>query len=562
MLILSCQDIKKSFNHNPVLTGVNFEITPTDRIALIGDNGSGKTTLAKIIAGEEKPDFGRVVLHSFNLKIGYLTQGREETPAEEEFPRGFLATSKQLGLEKVSLWEKERLKNASGGEKTKLALAMIWNQNPDLLILDEPTNHLDEQGIEWLIDQLNQFPGSLLVISHDRYFLDGVTQKTLELRKGKTTLFPGNYSFYREEKAHQKKTQKRIYEKEMKEENKLKKEITRTKNWAKSGHDKSREKARENKKGGKEFFRARAAKKERQVKSKLKRLEKLTSRGTKKPQEDIFLNIDLTEPQKRGRRILEINEGTKAFGSRILFNNSSFFLLRGERLALRGPNGCGKTSLLKIISGEESLDQGEIWLSPSIKMEYLPQEEKRPIPRKRGSEILSGYSKEKKEWIITLLSRMGFPAYLLERPLENLSYGERRRFTLCYILLNEPDLLLLDEPTTHLDLSLRVALENALETFRGTLIMVCHDRYLVDALCSHQLIFEGNSLRKIPWKKETDSPREKDDLMVVETRITKILGELSSTLPGTEKYEELDREFNELILLKNKIKTGKIPGFK
>ncbi len=559
MLLLSCRQIKKSFNHKPVLKGTSFDLGPTDRVGLIGDNGSGKTTLAEVIVGEQTPDQGRVVFHSKNLKIGYLPQGREENIPGRDLPRGFLATSKKLGLEKVYRWEEERWEHASGGERTKLALARIWNQNPDLLVLDEPTNHLDEQGITWLIEQLNNFQGALLTISHDRFFLDQVTEKTLELKVGKVTIFPGNHSFYQEEKAHREKTQRRAFEKEKREHKKLRSEITQTKNWAKNGHEKSREKARENKKGGKEFFRARAAKKERQAQSKIKRLEKLSQSATPRPEKELELNIDLAAPMKRGRRILVLQEGKKGYGKRALFRSSSFYLLRGEKIALRGPNGCGKSSLLRIITGEDFLDRGQFWLSPSANFGFLPQEEKLPLPRETGTEILSNFSREKKEWVLTLLSRMGFAAELLDKSLCNLSYGERRRFQLCHLLLKEPDLLLLDEPTTHLDLNLREGLERALKAYRGTLVMVCHDRYLVDSLCPTQLLIEKQKITKKPLKKEQVSTPGEENLMLIETRISQILGELGQTGPHSYEYHDLDQEFKKLVQARNKIKAGKNP---
>jgi len=559
MLLLSCQKLKKSFNNTTVLKEISFDLGPADRVGLIGKNGSGKTTLAEIIAGEQSPDHGQLVFHQKNLKIGYLRQGREKNNSGGDFPGGFLATSKKLGLEKVYLWEEERWEKASGGERTKLALARIWNKNPDLLVLDEPTNHLDEQGITWLIEQLKNFPGALLVISHDRFFLDQVTEKTLELKDGKVTIFPGNFSFYREEKAHQKKTQKRAFEKERREQKKLKTEITRTKNWAQSGHDRSREKSRENKKGGKEFFRARAAKKERQAQSKIKRLEKLSQASTPRPGKNPELNIDLAAPQKRGRRIVEIQEGKKGYSGRDLFCSSSFYLLRGEKTALRGPNGCGKSTLLRIFSGEDNLDQGNFWLSPSANIGFLPQEEKLPLPGETGTEILFSFAREKKEWFITLLARMGFGRELLNIPLCSLSYGERRRFQLCHLLLKEPDLLLLDEPTTHLDLSLREGLERALKSYRGTLVMVCHDRYLVDSLCSTKLLIEKQKITKKPLKEEQTSTPPEEDLMVIETRISKILGELGQVEPDSLEYQELDQEFQKLVQVRKKIKAGKNP---
>ncbi len=564
MLLLSCQQIEKSYNHNPVLKGISFDIATEDRVALIGDNGSGKTTLAEIIAGEKTPDKGRVLFHGKNPSIGYLTQGREKLISDEELHPGFLASSKQMGLKKVHHWEQERLENASGGEKTKLALARIWNRNPDLLILDEPTNHLDEKGIEWLIDHLTGFPGALLVIAHDRYFLDKVTQTTLELKDGSLTLFPGNYSFYRNEKSHREKTQRRIYEEENRERKKLKQEITRTKNWAQSGHQKSRQKARElgNKKGGKEYFRARAAKKERQAQSKIKQLEKKTRSATPPPPKKPRLNVDLREPEKRGRRILEMTNGSLAFGQRILFSESSFYLLRGEKTTLRGPNGCGKTSLLRAITGEKELHQGDLWLSPSVTIGYLPQEEKIPAPRQTGKNVLAPFSREKREWVMTILARLGFPAKLLTRPLCNLSYGERSRFDICHLLLKEPDLLILDEPTTHLDLNLRVGLEEALQNFQGTLVLVCHDRYLVNSLCSTQLVFEEGVVRKKPLPIKKDAPPKEGDLMVIETRIAGILGELGQHSPDSMEYRELEQKLGELTKARQKIKAGQNPDLK
>ena len=350
MLLVSCRQIEKSYDNKKILDNISLDIAPLDRIALIGKNGAGKTTLLRILAGYEKPDSGQILTHRNNLTTGYLNQGREEISQEIDFSSEFLATTKNLGLNKVQNWDEDRWPKISGGEKTKLALARIRAQNPNLLLLDEPTNHLDYQGIKWLIEELNNFPGALLVVSHDRYFLDQITQKTLEL-KGKITTYPGNYSFYRKERKRRRESQLRQHKQEKKEEQKLKEEIKKVKDWAQKGQENAGEKARKHgvQKGGKEHYRARAQKKDQQAKSKTKRLEKLKEEKTEKPPKDPELNVDLKNSSKRGRRLLEATNITKSYPEKVLFRESSFYLLRGEKIGFWGPNGAGKSTLISLI---------------------------------------------------------------------------------------------------------------------------------------------------------------------------------------------------------------------
>jgi macrolide transport system ATP-binding/permease protein len=514
------------------------------------------------------------------MKIGYLQQStsyslntfynmldKEDSTSNED---RFLEFSSRLGLNKVQEWDSERFSGLSGGEKTKLAIAHIWASKPDMLIMDEPTNHLDFQGVEWLIKELKTYGAATLIISHDRYFLDQTVDRIIELEGGASSSFPGNYTFYREEKARRHQSQLHHYEEQQKYEQKIEAEIDRLKNWSNKAH---REAGKVGKmaemRGVKEFYRSKAKKMDQQIKSRIKRLEKIEIEGVKRPKDEDKVLFEWSSPEKRGRRLIEAEQLTKSFGSRILFEDSSFYIQRGEKIGLLGPNGCGKTTLLQMIMGGESIDSGQLWVSPSAKIAYLTQDVTGLDPQCSVLELLQGAHAER---VVvgkarTLLANMGFDESMLIKPIQQLSLGERTRIKLAQLLMQDQDLLILDEPTNHLDLTSREQLEDTLTTYNGTLVVVSHDRYFLEKTCDKLLIFAEGKIQKfergfeeymMKMEQQNSTSFEniqdiKEQKMIVENRISFLLGELNKYSSSDAQYAALDLEFKRLIEQKKQI---------
>ncbi|MFP4016832.1 MAG: ribosomal protection-like ABC-F family protein [Halanaerobiales bacterium] len=578
MQLLSCRNIYKNFADQKVLEGINIDINEGEVIGLVGTNGAGKTTLANIISGAINPDGGEIIKHVSNLKIGYLLQSTYYT--EEKFNGifnkkaqteigDFFEVTSYLGLDEIKDWQGERLNNLSGGEKTKLALADIWIEKPDLLILDEPTNHLDIKGIEWLIDEIDSFRGACLIISHDRYFLDQVVETIIEIENGNNIIFQGNYTFYREEKQRRYQEQLQQYQVQKKKERKLNKQINQLDRWSTKAHNQSRKKAIDsgNKFGGKEFNRVKAKKRDQQVKSKLKRLEKMKEEGVKKPTEEPEVLFRFNISGKRGKRLIEARNITKGFEDNILFEGSSFYINHGDRIGIYGENGCGKSTLIRVITCQDKVDIGELWVSPSLSFSYLSQD---VMDLDEKNTILETLAADKfyNDRERALLANMGFEDKFLDKKIESLSPGERTKVKLAELILEKRDCLILDEPNNHLDLYSREQLEDTLDEYPGTIILVSHDRYLLEKITDCMLIFENKRIRRVErgFKAYIKSQREKAkmdkskkellrDKMIIENRITAILSKIGSYNIGDSEYEELDQEFQKLIKERKTLNT-------
>ncbi|QKS47906.1 ABC-F type ribosomal protection protein (plasmid) [Paenibacillus cellulosilyticus] len=595
MTLISVRNLKKSFGDHTVLSGISFDIAEGERIGLVGMNGAGKTTLANLLFGGLQPDDGMIRAHRPNLNIGYLLQstsytvhtfagmgamsGNREGYSDTE---RFLELTSQLGLAKVRHWDENRFDGLSGGEKTKLAIADIWASKPDVLLLDEPTNHLDLQGVEWLIDELKSFEGTVIVISHDRHFLDRATKRTIEIDEGAVTSYPGNYTFYREEKARRYASQLHQYIEQTKYERKIQDEIARLKQWSDKAHREAGKvgKMAEMRAGVKEFYRSKAKKMDQQIKSRIHRLEKIDLEGVKKPKEEAEVRFGWDQPAKRGRRIVEALQLHKSFGERKLFDNSSFFVQRGERIGLLGPNGCGKTTLLRIMTGQETTDAGRMWISPAASIAYLTQDVSDLKPNQTVIAMIEDAfpSREQQSAVRTMLANMGLDESILRRSIGDLSLGERTRVKLARLIMQEHDVLILDEPTNHLDLPSREQLEQALIDYDGTLLVVSHDRYFVERICDKLLVFNNGTISKQEsgLKEYTDKiaqraaedvkptataacststtamskEERKEQLMLLDNQIAYVLGELAKHAQGDGRYEELDAEFRELAARK------------
>ncbi|WP_353892582.1 ABC-F type ribosomal protection protein [Proteinivorax hydrogeniformans] len=552
--LISLSNVGVEFGDKTVLKNVTFDVFENDKIGIVGKNGAGKTTLIKAILAAISPTSGSINVMADKLIIGYLKQITDynnintDTEIIQESISNFYQTTSEIKVgEKVNV-DFEQL---SGGEKTKIALAKVLCKNPNLLILDEPTNHLDFDGINWLIDTLKAYNGTLLVISHDRFFLDKVTNKTIEVDRGEVKVFQGNYSAYKDQKQHQTLENWNCYSKQEKKKKEINMEINRLKNWSNTSWRKAGKQS--DMRGTKAHYRKSAKKIDDRVKSKIKKLEKIDLEGVEKPWEEGQIKFDFAADFKKNKRILEVSNLSKGYSGADLFKNNSFYLNRGEKVALIGPNGCGKTTLLKLINQTEQPDIGTIWISPSATFSYLSQDVTDLEENITPLEYLNAKSGRRRSIAQTTLANLGVDSAAVTNQIKNLSMGERTKVKLVNIILNSCDFLILDEPTNHLDIANKEQLEQALKDFEGTLILVSHDRYLVENTCDIALEIKDNKIIKnlSPWKSQTKLSQQQMDKTLLETKISEVLSKLSDSLPDSEEYQQLDLQFKELVKLRN-----------
>ncbi|ETI70277.1 ribosomal protection-like ABC-F family protein [Neobacillus vireti] len=568
--IVKVSGLEKSFHLRKVLQNLHFEIKNGDRIGLVGYNGTGKTTLANIIFGKITPDNG-LIEKSRDLRMGYLSQSIDyevshfqQSIAEVEEHELFQHAS-SLGLNKVFDWSEDRLTHLSGGEKLKLALSMVWATKPDFLILDEPTNHLDFTGINWLVSELEKFHGPVLIISHDRHFLDKTVNRIFELEESRIQFFNGNYSDYRIEKEQRIANQRHQYQVQQRQIEKIETQMVQLKSWSEKAHRDSTKQGSASERrqiGFKEYHRVKAKKLDNQVKSKMKRLQnELNKHKLEKPNEEAAVRFQFDSHGKRGKRIIEAKKLTKMFDDRILFQDSPFYINHGDRIGLLGENGCGKTTLIKMILGDDLSFVGELWKSDSVKIAYLSQDVADLSADKTAIEALGFTDRESILKARTLLANLGLKEQLITKPIGTLSLGERTRVKLVDMLMKEYDVLILDEPTNHLDLPSREQLEQTLSEFTGTIITVSHDHYFLNKLCDRLLVFENQQIKRFEMKPQEylnkdvkSGDRSEEAMLIIENKIALILGELSLIDQNNPKYYRLDEEFNELLKQKRNLK--------
>lgn len=562
-MLISCRNIKKSFGDKVVLNSIDLDIQRGDRIGLVGKNGAGKSTLADVLTGTCDYDEGSLISSRQNIKVGYLRQSEDaalfgkvminEVDMSGELQR----LISQLGVDGLEDSSQERLLLLSGGEKTKLALAAVWAAQPDLAILDEPTNHMDHQGMEYLVQELQKFPGAVIIISHDRYFLDKTVTQTAEIENGSLKIFPGNYSAYRTVKQQQRESQWQQYQSQQKEQRKIDMAIAQLKTWSDKAHRESRHKGG-GMMGGKEYFRKKAKKRDQAIKSQLKRLENMREEQIERPGADPQMKFSVNFAEKGNRRVLEAEKISKSYGNRTLFADSSFYINRGEKIGIFGPNGCGKTTLVRIIMGQENLDNGQLFVSQSLQPAYVSQE----LPQEEAenlTDLIRDWPLDQKKQIIHLLISLGLTYDLLEISLGQLSRGERMKVAMGLAIWGEKDLLILDEPTNHLDVFSREALEDSLIQFPGTILLISHDRYLLEQVCDHMLVFEQQHIQRVAGKlteylsrpareeKEETVTSSRQERLLVETQIARVLSKLSLIKPSDPCYTELDGEYKDLL---------------
>ena len=603
-MILACQNIEKSFDGELLLHDVNFHIEEREKAALIGINGAGKSTLLKIIVGEISPDEGQVILAK-GKTIGYLAQHQEISSQlsiydsllemkqhvldmergmrelEEEMKHaegenlsrimesysrltqkfeqenGYAYKSEITGVLKgLGFEEKDfdkMVSTLSGGQKTRVALGRLLLSSPDIILLDEPTNHLDMESISWLETYLLNYPGAVFIVSHDRYFLDKVVTKIIELDNTKATVFSGNYSAYSEKKAQLRKAAYQAY---LNQQQEIKEEVI-----AKL----------------RQFNREKSI---RRAESREKMLEKIEV--LEKPTEtDAAMRISLKPRITSGNDVLTVEHLSKSFPSLPLFKDLNFTVKRGEKVAIIGNNGTGKTTILKILNHLLSPDEGSFRLGSKVHIGYYDQEHHvLHMEKTVFEEISDDYPKLTNTEIRNLLAAFLFTGDDVFKPISALSGGERGRVSLAKLMLSEANFLILDEPTNHLDIISKEILEDALNNYEGTVLYVSHDRYFINRtatrileLTNQKLVnYIGNYDYYLEKKEELTSiyapeiqeekAREKTSSTKLDwqqkkeeqARIRKRENELKKTEKAIEDLESRDKEIDE-ELAKQEIAT-------
>lgn len=466
MNIINIEHIYKIYGEKTVFEDASFGVHEGDKIGIVGINGTGKSTLLKMAAGLERPDTGQIIRQN-NLKIAYLPQNPEFLPDAtilsyiQDCEAQWRA---QSNLTKLGIREYDtQISHLSGGQKRKVALAKILASDFDVLLLDEPTNHLDEQMISWLEGYLKAFRGTILMVTHDRYFLDQVTNKILEISHGKTYDYEADYSGFLEMKAARE-------EMELASERKRQSVLRMELEWAKRG------------------CRARSTKQ----RARLERLEALKNKAAPVP--DQTVELDQVET-RMGKKTIELHHLSKCFGDRKIVQDFNYIFLKNQKVGIIGPNGCGKSTLIKMLAGLIEPDSGAIETGETVRIGYFAQEEQPMDDRQR----VIDYVKDIGEYITTkegqisasqMLERFLFTPDMQYAPIGKLSGGEKQRLYLLGVIFQNVNVLLLDEASNNLDIPTLTILEDYLNSFVGIVVTVSHDRYFLDNVADRILAFE------------------------------------------------------------------------
>ena len=470
MVLLTGKHIKKSFSEKTLLEDVEIAINEGEKIGLVGINGSGKSTLLKIIAGVMEEDGGEIIRNN-DLRIGYLPQNPVCDPSRNVLEQALLwseDTVEEYMVKKLlTIMHMERfdqpMGELSGGQRKRVALAAVLSGDTNLLILDEPTNHMDNDIIEWMEERLTEYKGAILMITHDRYFLERITDHIMEIEKGRLVSYVGNYESYLMQKEERLELAKAG---ERKRANLYRKEL-RWIHWtAPARTTKSR--------------------------SRVERFEKL--RDAKETFEDPRMDIN-TVTSRLGKKIIELSHISKSFDGRTYIRDFSYNILRNDRIGIVGDNGCGKTTLLKLIMGEEEPDSGTIEIGSTVKIGYFAQEAEDMDPDVRVIRYIEDIARQIRTEdgyasASQMLERFLFPSYMHSVKIGKLSGGEKRRLYLLSILMRAPNVLILDEPTNDLDIDTLTVLEDYLDSWPGAVVIVSHDRYFLDRLVVRTFAFE------------------------------------------------------------------------
>ena len=520
MIDISVSGLVKEFEvGSKILDGLTFQVDTGERVGLLGPNGCGKTTLLRILTGVVDYDEGEVMIAP-GKRLGLISQipvypqgytvedvidtafeplhkmeeemaalaGRmadgESDPAilsrYDKLTAAFQAgggyetdTNKNKvcnGLSISQAMREQPFDKLSGGEKTRVNLCRLILEDTDILLLDEPTNHLDLRATEWLEEYLEKFKGTVLTVSHDRYFLDKVVDRVIEIQNGKAEFYSGNYSFYAVEKERRYEEKLKQYEKEQAKIQQLEKAAEQLRIWAYSGNDKV-------------FKRAQSME---------KRIERM--RVTDRPKKERKMEVRFGEREFRGDEVLTIKNLKKSFGERTLFSDVNLEVAGGERIALLGDNGTGKSTLIKILMGEEEPDSGKLRLGPTVKIGYLPQIIHFSHPERSLVDTMIYDLDCTAQTARNRLASFKFRGEDVFKSVSTLSGGEQSRLRLCMLMDSQINLLILDEPTNHLDIQSREWIEEAVEEYEGNLLFVSHDRYFIDRFATRIWMLEDGHI--------------------------------------------------------------------
>ena len=470
MNIINIEHISKIFGGKTIFEDASCGVQEGEKAGIIGLNGTGKTTLLRLVAGLEMPDEGQIITQN-GIRMAYLSQtpqfGEEETVSSWAFtgdPNVDWKVQSNLNELGITDWE-ARIDTLSGGQKKRTAMAKVLADSFDVLLLDEPTNHLDQEMIGWLEEYLKAFRGTILMVTHDRYFLDKVTNRILEIDDGKIFSYEAGYSGFLEQKAARE-------EMELASERKRRSVLRMELEWAKRG------------------CRARTTKQ----KARLERLEALKNQTG--PVAEETARIDSVET-RMGKKTVELHHVSKAYGEQILIRDFDYIFLKNQKVGIVGPNGCGKSTLLKIIAGQTEPDEGQVEVGETVRIAYFSQE----LPQMDIKQRVIDYVKDIGEYVQTkegritasqMLERFLFTPEMQYSPVEKLSGGEKKRLYLLGILQSNPNFLVLDECTNDLDIPTMTILEDYLSSFTGIVVTVSHDRYFLDNVADRIFEFSGN----------------------------------------------------------------------
>lgn len=527
MIIVATRQIQKSYGADPVLQDITLEIKAGERVGIVGPNGAGKTTLFKLLAGIESPDAGELY-RAKGTVWAYLPQtphypadwtGEDVVASAFDDVRKLQENMRELERQMGSAYEKEQELNLlmqryqalqdefeqldgyqwetrmaqvteglgisrellrtpfaqlSGGEKTKAGLAKLLCQQSDVLLLDEPTNHLDVESMEWLEAFLKSYPGTVLIISHDRYFLDAVVTHIYHVDGGEAEYYIGNYSAFVAEREARLLRQFAAYQEQQKQIKKMKETIKRLKEWGNRSNPPN------------EAFHRRAKSMEKAL-ARIERIDRPRMEADR-------MGLQFQKTERSGQDVLVATDVYKAFGGKVLFEDAGFLLRFGERKALLGPNGCGKSTLIRMLLGEIEPDRGALKIGSNVKVGYLSQQALEGDQNQRLIEVFREVARVTEAEARHLLARFLFYGEQVFKRIGQLSGGERMRLRLAQMMHQEINLLILDEPTNHLDIEARETLEEALADFRGSLFIVSHDRYFLQKMADGVLWVENRQL--------------------------------------------------------------------
>ncbi|HHT68924.1 MAG TPA: ABC-F type ribosomal protection protein [Firmicutes bacterium] len=613
MLDIAFESVEKYYGANQVLKGLTFDVNQGEVVGLLGKNGAGKTTLFRILAGRESVDAGRTMIRK-GAVVGLLDQIpdfpasytahdvldsafadlwsilREMAELEEMMAtnasdvalrrygelqqnyesRGGYGIQDAIsrvcnGLKIDDTMAKKRFYVLSGGEQTRVMLGKLILEDPDVLLLDEPTNHLDLQSIEWLEEYLKVYKGTSIIISHDRYFLDKVVDRIVEIVDGKAELYAGNYSYFVREKQARYESQLERYERQQKEIKRLEEAAKRMHDWAQRADNESMHKRAFN------------------IEKRIERIEKID-----KPKKEQTISTRFSEKDSGSKDVIDIQGLSKRYGQKVVLDGLNMQVQRDDRVAILGANGSGKSTLLNIIAGEEEPDTGVVKIGPSIRFAYLPQIVNYAEPQRSVLETVMQTLGLPEGMARNLLAKYKFPKDNVFKTVGILSGGEKSRLQLCLMMENDVSMLLLDEPTNHLDIDSREWLESALEDFGGVLVFVSHDRYFINKFGNRVVELVNGRIReyggnyeyykerkalelqtssdpvKAPMKKQqhgkqvsetaSRSKRKQDEL---ETRIHELEGTIKDINRELEEladdYEALQKLYEERVSIEGEL---------